>query len=240
MDDDQPKNLSEASLRLTSGGSYHQLQSSQTPTRPKPEQMTSRLEARPKRRVIPRLWNVFKNIAILFSFLVNIVLVIVVAILVLRADSIFSIKTEVAEPLLLDLDQAFAALGESTIQSTIYITDTIPVVFDIPLEQNTDVILTQPVPLNMPAQFMISGGGGTINGTVTMSLPQGQALPVVLRINVPVSTTVPVIVDAPVTIDVAEAGMGPAIEQLRAVFRPMTSFVQSLPDSAEELLQPND
>ena len=54
------------------------------------------------------------------------------------------------------------------------------------------------------------------------------------------STTVPVIVDAPVTIDVAEAGMGPAIEQLRAVFRPMTSFVQSLPDSAEELLQPND
>jgi len=240
MDDNKPKNLSEASLRLTAGGSYDQPQSNQTPSRPEPEQATPQPEARPKRRVIPRLWNAFKNIAILFSFLVNIVLVIVVAILLLQADSIFSIKTEVAEPLLLDLDQAFAALAESTIQSTIYITDTIPVVFDIPLEQNTDVILTQPVPLNMPAQFMISGGGGTINGTVTMSLPQGQALPVVLRINVPVSTTVPVIVDAPVTIDVAEAGMGPAIEQLRAVFRPMTSFVQSLPDSAEELLQPNE
>jgi len=240
MDDDQPKNLSEASLRLTSGESYHQPQSSQTPTRPEPEQMTPQPEAKFRRRVIPRLWNAFRNIAILFSFLVNIVLVIVVAILVLRADSIFSLKTEIAEPLLVDLDQAFAALGETRIQSTIYITDTIPVVFDIPLEQNTDVILTQPVPLAMPAQFVISGGGGTINGTVTMSLPQGQALPVVLRINVPVSTTAPVIIEAPVTIDLAEAGMGPAIEQLRAVFRPMTSFVQSLPDTAEELLQPDD
>jgi len=240
MDDDQPKNLSEASLRLTSGGSYHQPQSNQTPARPEPEQMTPQPEAKPKRRVIPRLWNAFKNIAILFSFLVNIVLVVVVAILVLQADSIFSLKTEVAEPLLADLDQAFEALGETTIQSTIYITDTIPVVFDIPLKQNTDVILTQPVPLAMPAQFLLPGGGGAINGTVIMSLPLGQALPVTLEISVPVSTTVPIIMEVPVTIELSEAGMGPAIEQLRAVLRPVAGFVQSLPDTPEELLQPNE
>ncbi len=240
MDDDQPKNLSEASLRLTSGDSYHQPQSSQTPTRPEPEQMTPQPEAESKLRVIPWLWNAFKSIAILFSFLVNIVLVVVVAILVPRADSILSLKTEIAEPLLVELDQAFAALEETTIQSTIYITDTIAVVFDFRLEQNTDVILTQPVPLAMPAQFVISGGGGTINGTVIMSLPQGQALPVALRINVPVSTTVPIFMTVPVTIDLAEAGIGPAIEQLRAVFTPITGFVESLPDTTEELLQPND
>ncbi|MCJ7550078.1 MAG: hypothetical protein MUQ30_10390 [Anaerolineae bacterium] len=240
MDDDQPKNLSEASLRLTSGGSYDQPQSSQTPTRPEPEQMTPQPEARSKRRVIPWLWNAFRNVAILFSFLMNIVLVIVVAILVPRADSIFSLKTEVAEPLLADLDQAFAALEETTIQSTIYITDTVSVVFDFPLEQDTDAVLTEPVPLAMPAQFMISGGGGTINGTVIMSLPEGQVLPVALGINVPVSTTVPIILKVPVTIDLAEAGMGPAIEQLRAVFTPITGFVESLPDTTEELLQPND
>ena len=240
MDDDQPKNLSEASLRLTSGDSYHQPQSSQTPTQPEPEQMAPQSGAESKRRVIPGLWIAFKNVAILFSFLVNIVLVIVVAILVLQADSILSVKTEIAEPLLADLDQAFAALGETAIQSTLYITDTMPVVFDLSLEQNTDVILTQPVPLNVPAQFTLPGGGGTINGSVSLSLPQGQALPVSLGIGVPVSTTVPLIVRVPVTIELSEAGMGPAIEQLRAVFRPVTGFVQSLPGTTEELLQPND
>ena len=240
MEDDQPKNLSEASLRLTSGGGYHQPPSSQTPTRPEPEQITPQSEAESKRRVIPWLWNAFKNIAIVFSFLVNIVLVLVVATLVLHADAIFSLKTEVAEPLLVDLDQAFAALAETTFQSTIYITDTIPVVFDFTLEQNTDVILTQPVPLTVPAQFVISGGGGTINGTVFMSLPEGQALPVALGFDVPVSTTVPIIIEIPVTVDLAESGMGPAIEQLRAVFTPVTGFVESLPDTTEELLQRND
>ncbi len=240
MDDDQPKKLSEASLRLTSGGNYDQPQSSQTPTRPEPVQMTPQPEAKPQRRVIPWLWNAFKNIAILFSFLMNIALVIVVAILVPHADSIFALKTEVAEPLLVDLDQAFAALEETTVQSTIYITDTVSVVFDFALEQDTDVILTQPVPLAVPAQFVIAGGGGTINGTVTMSLPEGQALPVALAISAPISTTVPIIMEAPVTIDLAEAGMGPVIEQLRAVFTPITGFVESLPDTTEELLQPDD
>jgi len=196
--------------------------------------------AKSKQRVIPRLWNAFKNVAILFSFLVNIVLVIAAAILVLQADSILSVKTEIAEPLLADLDQAFAALEQTAIQSTVYITDTIPFVFDLSLEHNADVILTQPVPLYVPAQFVLPGGGGTINGSVSLSLPQGQALPVALAISAPVSTTVPVIMEIPVTIELSEAGMGPAIEQLRTVFRPVTSFVQSLPDTTEELLQPND
>ena len=240
MDDHQPKNLSEASLRLTSGHSYHQPQSSQTPTQPEPEQMAPEPGAKSKQRVIPRLWNAFKNVAILFSFLVNIVLVIAAAILVLQADSILSVKTEIAEPLLADLDQAFAALEQTAIQSTVYITDTIPFVFDLSLEHNADVILTQPVPLYVPAQFVLPGGGGTINGSVSLSLPQGQALPVALAIRAPVSTTVPVIMEVPVTIELSEAGMGPAIEQLRAVFRPVAGFVQSLPNTTEELLRPND
>jgi hypothetical protein len=240
MGDDQEKNLSEASLRLTSGHNYQKPHSRQMPTKPEQEQMTPQPEAKPKRGVVHRLWNAFKNIAILFSFLVNFVLVAIVVILVLQADSLLAIKAQVAEPLLVDLDQAFAALGETTIQSTVYITDTMPVVFGLPLEQDTNVILTQPVPLAVPAQFVLPGGGGAINGTVNLNLPQGQVLPVALGLNVPVSTTVPVVMKVPVTIELSEAGMGPAIDQLRAVFKPITSFVQSLPDTTDELLQPND
>jgi hypothetical protein len=180
------------------------------------------------------LWSAFKNIAIIFSFVVNIVLVIV---LLLAPKPLFMAKSQVAEPLLTDLDSAFAALGETRIQSTVYITDTMPVVFDLPLAQNTQVVLVEPVPISAPATFVWPAGGGAIHGTVQLVLPQGLALPVSLNLMVPVSTTVPVVMQVPVEIPLAEAGMAPAIEQLRAVFSPVTGLLQSLPNSTEELVQ---
>jgi len=63
-------------------------------------------------------------------------------------------------------------------------------------------------------------------------------LPVALNLNVPVSTTVPVVMQVPVTIPLDEAGMGPAITQLRGVFSPIQGVLQQLPDSPEELLTP--
>lgn len=180
------------------------------------------------------LWNAFKNIAIVFSFIVNIILVMV---LLMAPEPLFMAKSQVAEPLLLDLDSAFAALGETRIQSTVYITDTLPVVFELPLAQTTDVVLVNAVPLQAPATFVLPGGGGAIHGTVQLALPQGMALPVALNFMVPVSTTVEVKMQVPVEIPLAEAGMAPAIEQLRAVFSPITGVLQSLPNSTEELVQ---
>ncbi len=180
------------------------------------------------------LWNAFKNIAIVFSFIVNIILVMV---LLLAPEPLFMAKSQVAEPLLLDLDSAFAALGETRIESTVYITDTMPVVFDLPLAQNTNVVLVEAVPLQAPATFVLPGGGGAIHGTVQLALPQGMALPVALNLMVPVSTTVPVVMQVPVEIPLAKAGMAPAIEQLRAVFSPVTGMLQSLPNSTEEFVQ---
>lgn len=188
-----------------------------------------------KPSVLTRVWRAFKNFAILFSFIVNFVLVFILLLVLFNPQPIFEVKNQVAEPLLVDLDSAFAALGDTVIQSTVYITDSMPVVFTLPLNQNTDVILTQPVPLQVPARFVLPGGGGSINGTVSLNLPQGQVLPVSLSMDVPVDTTVPVIMEVPVEIPLAEAGMAPAIEQLRAVFRPITGFVQGLPDEAAEI-----
>lgn len=185
--------------------------------------------------VLRRIWRAFKNFAIIFSFIVNFVLVFILLLILFNPQPIFEVKNQVAEPLLVDLDQAFAALGDTVIQSTVYITDSMPVVFTLPLDQNTDVILTEPVPLQVPARFVLPGGGGSINGTVSLNLPQGQVLPVALSMDVPVDTTVPVIMEVPVEIPLAEAGMAPAIEQLRAVFRPITGFVQGLPDEAAEI-----
>lgn len=190
----------------------------------------------PKERSwVGKFWNAFKNVAILFSFIVNIILVLV---LLLSPQPLFMAKSQVAEPLLVDLDSAFAALGETVIKSQVYITDTMAVVFDLPLAQNTSVVLVEPVPIQAPATFIFPAGGGAIHGTVQLVLPEGLALPVALNLMVPVNTTVPVVMQVPVEIPLANAGMGPAIEQLRAVFKPLTGALQSLPNSPEELLRP--
>ena len=207
---------------------------------------------------LKRYWNAFKDIAILFSFVVNFILVVVLlAVSVPAVRAGFALKTGLVEPLLADLDAAFVGLGEPTIETTIPIDDTVPIQFQLPLDeqlginfqlpisQNTAVVLTEAVPLNLPAQFNLPGGGGAINGSVSLALPAGLRLPVYLDMTVPVSTTIPVRLDVPVdqpvpirmdvpvVIKLGEAGLDPAVEDLRAVFRPVRMQVESLPDGLE-------
>lgn len=181
-----------------------------------------------------RFWDAFKNLALLFSFLVNLILVIV---LLLMIQPLFMANTQIAQPLLGDLDAAFAALGKTNIVTTVSIDDSLPVVFNLPLQQNTNVVLTEAVPLSVPTTFSL-GNQGTIYGWVSLSLPAGMVLPVALNLNVPVSTTVPVVMQVPVTIPLDEAGMGPAIIQLRGVFSPIQAALQQLPNSPQEIFTP--
>ncbi|HHN93878.1 MAG TPA: hypothetical protein ENK17_03845 [Anaerolineae bacterium] len=204
---------------------------------------------------IKSFWAAFRETAIVFSFVVNFVLV--VALLILGVPGLrlaFALKTGLVEPLLDDLDAAFVSLGEAEIDTTIPINEPIPIRFDLPLdqdmpinfqlelEQDTDVILQQPVPLNLPAQFNLPGGGGVINGYVSLSLPAGTNLPVHLsmvipvsetipvQMTVPVSETVPVQMTVPVRIKLGEAGLDPAVQQLRGVFKPLREQIDKLPD----------
>ncbi len=186
-----------------------------------------------------QLWYAFRNFALLFSFVVNLVLVIVVLLLVIPFPGpVFLAKTDIVQPLLLNLDEAFAALGETTILTDVEIDHTMPVVFDLPLQQDTVVVLTEAVPLQAAATFFLPAGGGSINGTVSLNLPEGMELPVHLDLMVPVSTTVPVEMVVPVEIQLSEAGMGPAIFQLREVFRPLREFIEDLPDTPQDALRP--
>jgi len=190
-------------------------------------------ESTPKKK--RNFWEAFKNFAIIFSFIVNFILVLV---LLLSPAPIFMAKSQIAEPLLNDLDAAFVALGETIIRSTVKVDHMLPVQFDLPLKQNSVVVLTQPVPLQATTTFMLPGGGGAINGTVSLYLPTGMELPVALDLMVPVSATIPVLIDVPVEIPLDEAGMGPAIQQLRDVVGPLNAFMQTLPDSPGEVLSP--
>jgi hypothetical protein len=205
------------------------------------------------------VWEAFKDIAIVFSFSVNFILIVALLLVGMPALRLgLALNAGMVEPMLEDLDAAFVRLGESTIDTTIPINEPIPIRFDLPLdqelpinfqlaiEQNTVVTLQQPVPLrSLPAQFTLPSGGGAINGTVSLSLPAGVRLPIrlstVVPVNqtipvqmmVPVSETVPVQMDVPVSIALGEAGLDPAVQDLRGVFRPVRQRLDQLPEDVE-------
>jgi hypothetical protein len=176
-------------------------------------------------------WEAFKTIAILFSFVINLVLIIVLVILGMQ---IYQIKNGIAEPLIDGLHASFVGLDKATIDRIIPVRETIPVQFDLPLQQNTTVILTSPVPLQAYAQFNLPGGGGTINGMVNLQLPQGMELPVSLNLTVPVDTTLPVSLDVRAIIPLEETQLHDPINNLREVLEPLVRVLDNLPDNAAE------
>lgn len=204
---------------------------------------------------LKRFWDGFKDIAIIFSFVVNFVMVVLLLLLSVPAiRAVFALKTGMVEPLLNDLDSAFMGLSEAEIDTTLPVKEPVAIKFDLPLDQplkldfdlpirqETDVVLTKPVALNRPATFTLGGGSGTIRGSVYLQLPAGMKLPVQLdtvvpvektipvRMNVPVSETVPIQMDVPVHINLGEAGLDPAVQDLREVFQPLRTQIESLPD----------
>jgi hypothetical protein len=174
---------------------------------------------------IKNFWAAFKDIAIVFSFIVNFVLVLV---LVFVLFLLIPIKDTVVMPLLGNLDGAFANLGEAHIQDTIVINQQVPVRFTLPLETDTVVVLTRPVPLRVPATFSL-GQFGQIQGTVSLQLPAGMELPVRLDLDVPVEQQITVAFDQPIDIHLGDKGLGPVVNQLRGVVQPYIKLLRSLP-----------
>jgi len=201
------------------------------------------------------LWNAFKNVAIVFSFVVNFILVLLVLVLSIPGlRAAFALKTGLVEPLVNDLDSAFVGLGEATIKTTVQIDESIPIQFvlpldealpisfDLPISQDTTVVLRQPVALNEQATFTFPNGGGQIHGLVSLYLPAGMALPVRLnmvvpvnqtvpvQLNVPVDQNIPIQMDVPVAITLGESGLDPVVDDLRGALEPIKTQIERLPD----------
>lgn len=172
-----------------------------------------------------KFWDAGKSLSLLVSMIVNLVLIIVVAILVQQVGAIKATLGGV----LGRLDSAFQGLGETVIRTTIPISQSVPVRFDLPLKQDTYVTTNGPVPISTQASFSL-GQFGSINGTVSLNLPAGTRLPVHLELTVPVSNVLPVVFDQSVAIPLAPTGMQPVVDQLRSALGPVIQLVGKLPD----------
>lgn len=181
-----------------------------------------------------RPWQAFKNFAIIFSFIVNIIVIIG---LLLALPLLIPALNGVAKPLVGGLTDSFVQMGDASIERTIAVDDQIPVVFTLPLQENTNVLLVEPVPMSVPATFVLPAGGGTINGTVILELPSGTSLPVALDMQVPVSTTIPVQLDVGVDIPLQETELATPFNTLRLLFEPLNGFMDGLPNSNDDLYE---
>ena len=88
---------------------------------------------RQRTRWIKAMWKAFKNFAIIFSFTVN--LVIVVVLLLVVGWGLSPLKTGVIEPLLDNLQTAVTALETATIVRTLPIDEKVPVNFVLPVKK---------------------------------------------------------------------------------------------------------
>src|SRR5688572_26591833 len=144
----------------------------------------------------PRTWlwqgkvlDAFWKFATLFSFIVNFILVLVLLFVV---GLLFDIKNAIAQPLVGGLYGSFVQMDNSHIVTTIEVNDTLPVQFDLPLKQQTEVVISRDT-LITGASVSIQGGVLIINDApTTILLRQGTPLPIQLDLIVPVSQTIPV------------------------------------------------
>ncbi len=180
-------------------------------------------------------WEAFKSFAIIFSFVLNFFLLIV---LLLLSPLVFPvILNNTVEPIVGGLNDSFIMMSNATISTTIPLDKELQLNTVIPLSTTTDVRIIQDVPLSVNATFILPAGGGTINGTVVLALPANTTLPVALNLDVPVNQPVHVSTDVPVQIQLSETDLGVPFTKLQNLFNPLNALVTNLPSSNEELVQ---
>lgn len=178
-----------------------------------------------------RPWEAFKTFAIIFSFIMNFVLLLVILFVL---PLLLPIVNEIANPIVGGLNQSFEEMGDASISRTIPVDTTMPISFTLPLDQDTNVVLTDGVPLSVPARMSLPGS--EINGTVSLVLPAGLELPVTLSMEVPVDQEIDVALDVEVDIPLSDTELGTPFVRLQQLFGPLANLVDGLPDSPADLM----
>lgn len=163
----------------------------------------------------------FWTIASIISLTVNIILVIVLLALLISARR-FNLGqvTALGNNLLGGLYANFEKMDRARITTNVQVNTTIPVKFDLQLNQQTSVVLSQDVTIDNAVVTVKTGGLNITNALTTIVLPKGTTLPIVLNLAVPVDTTVPVTLTVPVDIPLNQTQLHEPFSGLQDVIRP--------------------
>jgi hypothetical protein len=119
----------------------------------------------------------------------------------------------------------FEKMDRAHITSTIPVQTTIPVKFDLQLNQQTNVVLSQAVTIDNALVTVKTGGLNITNALTTIVLPEGTTLPIVLNLTVPVDTTVPVVLNVNVDIPLDQTQLHEPFAGLQDVVKPFYCMI---------------
>ncbi len=182
---------------------------------------------KPRFSFMPAFWT----IASVLSLIVNLVLLLA---LILAGRELFVLKSIVGENLLGGLYENFIFMDQAHIQTNITVEDTIPIDFNLPINQETTVVLTQDTSIN-GATVSLNTGGVSINSLANIILPAGTTLPIRLEMNVPVTTKVPIKLNVPVDIALDNTDLHKPFIGLQKVVAPFYQILQPQIKTAQDM-----
>lgn len=176
----------------------------------------------------PRLWTT----ASIISLTINVLLTVALIILVI---SVYRLKLDMAKIMdaglsVMDLPgglyENFEKMERANIQTNVVVNTTIPVKFDLQLNQQTNVILSQDVTITNALVTVNTGGLNISRANTTIVLPQGTILPVNLTLTVPVDQQVPVTINVPVNIPLKDTQLNDPFVGLQNVIKPLYCLLE--------------
>lgn len=195
-------------------------------TTPQPRKPILRID---RAKIRPAFWTVASTV----SLAINLVLIVIVLLLI---GQIFTIKRYLSDQLVGGLYQNFVLMDQAKIQANVQVDSTIPVQFELPVQTETTVILTEDTTINGARVDLTTGGLYIQNAPADIVLPAGTRLPIALDIRVPVDTRVPVQLDVPVDIPLAQTELHQPFTGLQGVVAPYYQWLQAPPNSWGDLL----
>jgi len=156
----------------------------------------------------------FQNLLVISSLVINAILIVF---LVLMAIQLRNMKT-VMNGMLSGLYDHVAELGKTNITSTVMVETQVPLDFMLPIQQDSEVILTRNVAIPN-AHIVINSGGLTINSTANITLPAGTSLPIALNLSVPVQHSIPVSLQVPIYIPLSQTELRAPLDGLQETLR---------------------
>ena len=160
--------------------------------------------------------------------MVNIILVIALLVLLPNVKKInVNNMIGIGDKLLGDLYVNFEKMDRAHITTTIPVESTIPVKFDLQLNQQTNVVLSQAVTIENARVTVKTGGLNITNALTTIVLPEGTTLPIVLNLTVPVETTVPVKLSVNIDIPMAQTQLHEPFSGLQEALKPVYCMINT-------------
>jgi hypothetical protein len=157
------------------------------------------------------------------SFGLNVILF---AVLLFLGVQLFVLKRGLGpvKPLIAELTGTIEGLQNATIIASVPLNERLPIKLEVPVSQNTNVRVTQAVPLAVPADITLPGVG-FLKANVALNLPEGLELPVYLSMTIPLESSVPVSLTVPVKIPLKDTELGPQFQRLGKLVQPLADLV---------------